>query len=246
MLDVVQPQERTFQHKLEEFDPGMIWLDAQNRVSAINQVAGDILGVRPWDVIGTEIEQLHPEKSRGTIRMLLDSSLCPVDSPPPMTMMINIPDRVLLIKVAKMFGSEGVRGTCMVFFDVTELTSRPRDPRDEARLRQLCKLPVYKRSKVVLLDLEEVVRLQADGHYTTAYTHTESYLCNLSLSDLVNRLDPTRFVRVHRSHMINVRFATAFEKIDDQCVVAMDCEDGVRVPISRGNVSRLKEMFGIC
>lgn len=42
-----------------------------------------------------------------------------------MTMMINIPDRVLLIKVAKMYGGTEDVGTCMIFYDLTDITTTP-------------------------------------------------------------------------------------------------------------------------
>ena len=31
--------DESFQHKLEQFDLGMVWLDAQNRIIAFNDVA---------------------------------------------------------------------------------------------------------------------------------------------------------------------------------------------------------------
>lgn len=236
----------SFEHKLQKFDPGIVWLDGDNRVSALNGVASRVLGVGIGQVIGREISQVHPEKSRSKVEFLLESSGCPVESPPPMTMMINIPDRVLLIKVSKMWASGRIVGTCMVFYDLTDITTSPQGlDADQDRPRQLLKLPAFRNGKVVLLDLNEVVHFKSDGHYTSVFTDGQEYLCNLSLSDLETRLDATRFVRVHRSHMINVRFAAAFEKVDDQCVILLHARDDVRIPVSRSNVQRLKLMFGL-
>jgi len=238
----------SFQHKLEKFDPGIVWLDRNNRVMALNGLASRILGVSTGQVIGTEVTQLHPEKSRRKVAFLLESAGCPAESPPPMTMMINVPDRVLLIKVSKMWSDDEAQGSCMVFYDLTDITTNPHENEgdgDSDRPRQLFKLPVFKNGRVVLLDLNDVVHFNADGHYTSVFTDAQSYLCNLALSDLETRLDPTKFVRVHRSHMINVRFATAFEKVDEQCMIIMNTRDEVRIPVSRSNVQRLKLMFGL-
>lgn len=236
----------SFEHKLQKFDPGIVWLDRQNRVLALNHVATRVLGVGVGQVMGREITQLHPEKSRAKVEFLLQSSGCPAESPPPMTMMINIPDRILLIKVSKMWAAEESLGTCMVFYDLTDITTSPQESQgDRERLRQLFKLPVYKNGKVVLLDLSEVVHFKAEGHYTTVYTESQDYLCNLSLSDLETRLDPACFVRVHRSHMINIRFASAIERIDDQCTITLQRREAACVPVSRSNVQRLKLMFGL-
>lgn len=238
----------TIQHKLQQFDPGIVWLDASNIIVAMNHVAIDTLGDRTGRLIGEEVLQIHPEKSRDKVKFLLDRASCPADSPPPMTMMINIPERVLLIKVSKMSGTSGDQaGTCMVFYDVTDIAGEPLTPTDEgagARL-QLFKLPVYKNKQVLLVDLERVACIKAEGHYTTLYTDDDNYLCNLSLSDLENRIRLPHFLRVHRSYMVNVRFAKVFEKSDDQCYLVVDHDQGLRVPISRPNISKLKTLLGL-
>ena len=239
----------TIQHKLQQFDPGMVWLDKDNRILAMNGVAMETFGTRPGELIGEEILQVHPESSREKVRWLLDQSSCPAKSPPPMTMMINIPERVLLIKVSKMCGKDGVAGTCMVFYDLTEVATRPGEPRDDVpgqeQKRKLYKLPVYKDKQVLLVDLKSVCYIKADGRYSTLYTESEDYFCNLAISELENRLDERFFFRVHRSHMVNLRYAKAFEKIDDQCYLIVDHRDGIKVPISRNKVNSLKQVLGL-
>jgi hypothetical protein len=82
------------------------------------------LGVDQDKLFGIDVVQLHPEKSRDQLRVLLhsrDAGGCQVKSPP-LAMMINIPDRILMIKVSRMSGMSGpcgTCGTCMIFYDVT-------------------------------------------------------------------------------------------------------------------------------
>lgn len=240
----------TFEHRLQQFDPGVIWLDDSNRVTGMNGVASQILGVGVGQVLGREVLQLHPEKSREKIAWLLDSARrtdgCPAQSPPPMTMMINIPDRVLLIKLSRIFGAEGQAvGACLVFFDVTDETSREALPDEDAERRQLFKLPVYKHNRVMLLDLAEVVYLKAGGHYTEVAMGSEHYLCNLSLADLHGRLDPSRFMRVHRSYMVNLSEAVALEREQEQYLLVMKDPAETRIPVSRSNVAQVKALFGL-
>ena len=75
------------------------------------------------------------------------------------------------------------------------------------------------------------------------YTKSEEYLCNLSLSELEARLPAEKFVRVHRSHMINIHFAKSFVKEDEQCNIIMMTD--VMIPISRSKVKMLKTMLGL-
>ena len=239
----------TIQHKLQQFDPGIVWLDRDNRILAMNGVAMQTLGARPGELVGEEVLQIHPESSREKVRWLLDQSSCPAKSPPPMTMMINIPERVLMIKVSKMCGKDDAVGTCMVFYDLTELATRADEADAETAQheepRKLCKLPVYKNKQVLLVDLETICCIKADGRYSTLYTESEDYFCNLSISELEKRLDERLFFRVHRSHLVNLRYAKAFEKIDDQCYLIVDHHDGIKVPISRNKINVLKQVLGL-
>lgn len=237
----------SFQHKLQKFDPGIVWLDKDNKVLAANDLAITILAVDGEDVIGLPVLQLHPEKSREKVKWLIDCAQCPVSSPPPMTMMINTPDRVLLIKVNKMSGSSGFFGTCMVFFDLTDVATRSKvyAGNGKKELRLLYKLPIYSNKQVTLLDLESVVYLKADGHYTNVAKEDNNYLCNLSLADLEGRLDSERFIRIHRSYIVNIRFAKAFKKVNEQFMILLDDNGETEVPVSRGNVQMLKELLGL-
>ncbi|MDW3681557.1 LytTR family transcriptional regulator DNA-binding domain-containing protein [Cupriavidus sp. CV2] len=252
-------RQETFQHKLEQFNPGIVWLDAQGHVTAFNDVALQILGpaseqslgVSQDKLIGIDVVQLHPEKSREKLRFLLhaeDASGCPVKSPPPLAMMINIPDRILLIKVSKMTASGGICGTCMIFYDVTDLTTEPDDQRAGSPVsspRRLFKIPVYRKNRVILVDLKDIVRFQGDGHYTTIVTKDERYLSNLSLTDLELRLDDSIYLRVHRSHIVSLAHAIEVVKSEEHFHLVMDDVENTLVPVSRSKAGVLKERLGV-
>ncbi|MFJ1258127.1 LytTR family transcriptional regulator DNA-binding domain-containing protein [Cupriavidus sp. CuC1] len=252
-------RQETFQHKLEQFNPGIVWLDALGHVTAFNDVALQILGpageqslgVSQDKLIGIDVVQLHPEKSREKLRFLLhaeDASGCPVKSPPPLAMMINIPDRILLIKVSKMTASGGICGTCMIFYDVTDLTTEPDDQRAGSPVpspRRLFKIPVYRKNRVILVDLKDIVRFQGDGHYTTIVTKDERYLSNLSLTDLELRLDDSIYLRVHRSHIVSLAHAIEVVKSEEHFHLVMDDVENTLVPVSRSKAGVLKERLGV-
>ncbi|NUA31331.1 PAS domain-containing transcriptional regulator [Cupriavidus basilensis] len=252
-------RQETFQHKLEQFNPGIVWLDAQGHVTAFNDVALQILGpaseqslgVSQDALIGIDVVQLHPEKSREKLRFLLqaeDASGCPVKSPPPLAMMINIPDRILLIKVSKMTASGGACGTCMIFYDVTDITTEPDDQGAGGQApspRRLFKIPVYRKNRVILVDLKDIVRFQGDGHYTTIVTKDERYLSNLSLTDLELRLDDSIYLRVHRSHIVSLAHAIEVVKSEEHFHLVMADADNTLVPVSRSKATQLKERLGV-
>ena len=249
----------TFQHRLEQFNPGVVWLDPQGRVTAFNDVALQILGpageqslgVEQDRLFGIDVVQLHPEKSRDKLRFLLqsrDAGGCPVKSPPPVAMMINIPDRVLMIKVSAMADRHGACGTCMIFYDVTDLTTEPSGHTPagaSAQPRRLFKIPVYRGNRVILIDLKDIVRFQGDGHYTTIVTRDDRYLSNLSLADLELRLDSSVHLRVHRSHIVSLPYAVELVKSEESVNLVMGDAERTTVPVSRAKAAQLKELLGV-
>lgn len=106
-------------------------------------------------------------------------------------------------------------------------------------------MPVYCDKQVILLDLEDIAFLKADGHYTTVLSRQREYLCNLSLADLEGRLDKDCFIRVHRSYLLNINFAKAFKKVDEQYLIVLNDNDETEIPISRGNAQEVKEILGL-
>ncbi|MGA8862430.1 MAG: LytTR family DNA-binding domain-containing protein [Gallionella sp.] len=246
--------------QLQQFNLGMVWLDAENRVSAFNDVAWQILAVAGEQTLGVsrdalhgiDIVKLHPEKTQDKLRELLrqaDSNGCPVRSPPPVTMMINIPDRVLLIKVSKMFGTAGIQGTCMVFYDLTDVTTSPQPPHmpgdQSAELRQLKKIPIYRSNRLILIDLEDIVWLEANNHYTWIATAEGRYLSNLSLADLETRMEPAVFFRCHRSHIVNLKFVKEIDRVGDSHQLLLEKIESAKVPVSRKRITELKSLLGL-
>ena len=109
----------------------------------------------------------------------------------------------------------------------------------------LTRLPVQKNKATLLLDLGDVVSIQAEGHYTRVYDGQENYFCSISLSELESRLDPDTFLRVHRSHIVNLDYAKSLERRREQALIRLDAASAPSVPVSRRNVSKLRTALGI-
>jgi two-component system LytT family response regulator len=77
---------------------------------------------------------------------------------------------------------------------------------DEAqtRGRPLERLLVRRGEEATLLRTAEIVWIEAAGNYSRLHTAGDSYLVRGTLSALEARLDPGRFARIHRSHIINL------------------------------------------
>lgn len=71
--------------------------------------------------------------------------------------------------------------------------------------RHVRRLPIKKNGRVLLVDIDDVVRFEATGNYIEVHTNERMHLLRETLTGLEGRLDPDNFVRVSRSCIVNVR-----------------------------------------
>lgn len=232
---------------LERSDVGLVHLDRDLKVVAMNSFARRVLPVEDVQPFERMVLSFHPERSQSKVKFLLDQADCPVSNPPPMTMIINIPERVLLIKVTKMSNLHGETcGYALVFYDITEAVTRhePGPPRADSK-RQLLKIPTLSANSIVLVDASSVRYVRAEGHYTWVYTAQGSGFCNLAISDLEARLDSSSFLRIHRSYMANLDFADRIVRDEGRVMLKLAGSEDAALPVARTSVPRLLERLGI-
>ena len=66
------------------------------------------------------------------------------------------------------------------------------------------RIPVVVAGGTELLDFDDVHYVQADGDYARVHTYDRTLLCTTSLRELEERLPGDRFVRIHRSYLVNI------------------------------------------
>lgn len=94
---------------------------------------------------------------------------------------------------------------------------------------------------VIPVAVEQVVRVEAWGDYVIAITTTSRYVVHLALQRLADRLDPARFVRVHRAHLVNLAHVKAFRAQPGGGLVA-EMRDGATVPVSRAHARTIRAL----
>jgi two-component system LytT family response regulator len=73
--------------------------------------------------------------------------------------------------------------------------------------------------KIVPIPAGEIVRIQARGDYAEVHAPGGPFLLHVSLSELAGRLDPERFVQVHRSHIVNLEAMKLLRPHDERRLV---------------------------
>ena len=224
----------------------MIYLDADLTVVGMNEFARRTLPVERMEPFGKIVTSFHPESARSKVQFLLDQVKCPVSNPPPMTMIINIPERVLLIKVGKIEDLAGaIKGYNLVFYDITEVVSTGAQNSQPEAKRRLLKIPTVRQNRIVLLDVQSVSHIRSEGHYTWVQTPEGSHFCNLTIGDLESRLSPDDFLRVHRSYIINLHKTDQILRDDGRVTLQMVDPAEMQIPVARSSVAKLMQTLGL-
>ncbi len=101
---------------------------------------------------------------------------------------------------------------------------------------------VKKSGKILILNVNEVQWIEAMGDYVNLHTSKDTYLVMQSLKQLETRLEPDRFVRVHRSSIVNleaIKEIAPWSKGKWKIIL----KDGNEIVISRSGAQRLKNFM---
>jgi two-component system LytT family response regulator len=104
------------------------------------------------------------------------------------------------------------------------------------------RLVVRQGASVVVIALADLDYADAQDDYVGLHSRGKSYLKPQTLSDLETSLDPRRFVRIHRSYILNIDRLAKLESEGGEVRVAL-LTDGTRLPVSRSGYARLKALL---
>lgn len=95
---------------------------------------------------------------------------------------------------------------------------------------------------VHVVPVAKVDYIEAQDDYVSVHTGGKSLLKDQTLADLEKQLDGRRFVRVHRSYILNIERLARVELYAKDSRIAI-LHDGRKVPISRAGYQRLQELL---
>jgi two-component system LytT family response regulator len=88
-----------------------------------------------------------------------------------------------------------------------------------------------------VLVIDDIIRCQSDGSYTTFYTADKKIMSARNLKYYESMLNDTAFIRVHQSHLINSNY------IDTMALNTIVLKDGEKVPVSSRKKSAIKQFL---
>lgn len=111
----------------------------------------------------------------------------------------------------------------------TDALSAPEHP---AQPDPAQRLVVVSNHRHLIIDVSEVEWIEAEDYYAAIHIGAKRYLIRESLTSLEARLDPSRFVRIHRSAVVNLAFVREI-KSAMLGTTSLILRSGTRVPLSR-------------
>jgi diguanylate cyclase len=101
-------------------------------------------------------------------------------------------------------------------------------------------LPIERDGGTQFVAVDHIVAVHANAHYTYVFDGGDKLFCPLSIGEVESRLDGGRFVRVHRSHIVNIDRVVGYKRSGDSELVEMAAGHHYLVPVSRSRVASLK------
>ncbi|HEX4682099.1 MAG TPA: LytTR family DNA-binding domain-containing protein [Gemmatimonadaceae bacterium] len=95
--------------------------------------------------------------------------------------------------------------------------------------------------RILPIAVADIERLEADDDYVAVHTRGRRFLVYLGMNEFEARLDPQRFLRIHRSHIVNLDHVAAMNPYD-RTRLEIQMKDGTRLTASR---VRSRELRGL-
>jgi two-component system, LytTR family, response regulator len=119
----------------------------------------------------------------------------------------------------------------------TEISAAARPPQ-----QFLERIVVRDGTRVTLIPTAKLDYVEAQDDYIALASHDVKHLKQQTIASIEAGLDPERFVRIHRSYIVNFERVVRIEPYGKDSRLAI-LADGTRLPVSRAGYARLKTLL---
>ena len=108
--------------------------------------------------------------------------------------------------------------------------------------RHLERLMIKSSGRVFFLRAEELDWIEAEGNYLRVHVGRESHLVRETMNRLASKLDPDKFLRIHRSTLVNIERIKELQPLFSGDYVVI-LRDGKQLTLSRSYRDKMLELF---
>lgn len=130
--------------------------------------------------------------------------------------------------------------------DSKEINSALVDQTDQAELYPDSgnRIVLKTSNNIKILPVSEVMYIEAYDDYVKIFSGDSHYIKKKTMSFYEKTLNKTEFVRIHRSHILNLSYLTKIEQTNKDTYLAV-LKNGTRLALSRSGYLLLKQQLGI-
>lgn len=119
---------------------------------------------------------------------------------------------------------------------------KPAQEQRAERSRYLTRLMIKSASRIFFLKVEEIDWIGAEDYYVKLHVGRKSHLLRETMNELEAKLDPEKFLRIHRSSIVNLdRVKEMHAHFNGDYVVLLD--DGTELKLSRSRREQLQSLL---
>jgi len=97
-------------------------------------------------------------------------------------------------------------------------------------------------TRVHVVPVDKLDYVEAQDDYVCLHAEGKRYLKEQTMAELESLLDPKRFVRIHRSYILNIERIARVELYAKDSRIAI-LQNGTKMPVSRSGYARLSELL---
>jgi two-component system LytT family response regulator len=105
---------------------------------------------------------------------------------------------------------------------------------------------IRSRNRIYFVDADDVQWIESEGDYVALHDGEDTHLVRKTMKELEQQLDPNRFLRVHRSYIVNADYIEELRPLDHG-TYQLRMASGTPLKTSRGysdNVDALLDATG--
>lgn len=115
-----------------------------------------------------------------------------------------------------------------------------------AKARHPARLPSRLGDRIEFVEVARITHFFANDKLTFAATPKKDYVIDSTIADLEQTLDPARFVRIHRSTIVNLEFVQElYSWFSERMMVRINDGKNTELTVARDRVKTLKERLGL-
>jgi hypothetical protein len=124
-----------------------------------------------------------------------------------------------------------------------ESTSVKTDDLPPVHTETIDRITVRYGQKIKIIPINDIIFFRADGDYVSIYTAQGHWLKEQTMKYMEEVLPPDRFVRTHRSYIVNIHHISRIERYGEQQLIVLS--NGEKIKISNARYQVLKQRLGL-